>query len=38
MCDWGEVNYLQKVMPSLHGFTKEQDATNTKTMHWWITP
>ncbi len=30
VCNWGEVEHLQKVMPSLYGFAKEQDATNTK--------
>ncbi len=30
MCDWGEARCLKKVMPSLYGFAKEQDATNTK--------
>jgi hypothetical protein len=30
MCDWGEAMHLQEVMPSLYGFAKEQDATNTK--------
>jgi hypothetical protein len=28
---WGEVGKLQKVMPSLYGFVKEQDATNVNT-------
>ncbi len=26
MCDWGETKGLQKMMPSLYGFAKEQDA------------
>jgi hypothetical protein len=30
MCDWGEARCLKKVMPSLYGFAKEQDATNAK--------
>ncbi len=38
VCDWGEVGCLQDVTPSLYGFTKEQDATNTKKMCWWIVP
>jgi hypothetical protein len=32
MCDWGEVGHLQEVTPSLYGFTKEQNATNTKNV------
>jgi len=28
VCDWGEIECLQEVMPSLYGFVKEQDATN----------
>ncbi len=38
ICDWGEVERLQEVMPSLHGSTKEQDATNAKKVHWWVAP
>jgi hypothetical protein len=38
MCDWGEVGHLQEVMPSLYGSAKEQDATNTKKVHWWVAP
>jgi hypothetical protein len=38
VCNWGEVGHLQEVMPSLYGFTKEQDATNTKKIRWWVTP
>jgi len=30
VCDWGEVECLQNMTPSLYGFAKEQDATNTK--------
>jgi hypothetical protein len=30
VCNWGETRCLQEVMPSLYGFTKEQDATNAK--------
>jgi hypothetical protein len=30
VCNWGEVERLQEVMPSLCGFAKEQDATNAK--------
>jgi hypothetical protein len=30
MCDWGEARCLKKVMPSLYGFAKEQDAINAK--------
>jgi len=30
VCDWGEAMCLQEVMPSLWGFAKEQDVTNTK--------
>ncbi len=30
VCDWGETGRLQEVTPSLYGFAKEQDATNTK--------
>jgi hypothetical protein len=30
VCDWGEIKRLQKVTPSLYGFAKEQDVTNTK--------
>jgi len=30
VCNWGETKHLQEVMPSLYGFTKEQDATNAK--------
>ncbi len=36
VCDWGETMRLQEVMPSLYGFTKEQDATNAKKMGWWV--
>jgi hypothetical protein len=28
--DWGEVECLKNMTPSLYGFAKEQDATNTK--------
>jgi hypothetical protein len=28
--------HLEEVMPSLYGFTKEQDATNDKKMGWWV--
>jgi hypothetical protein len=28
VCDWGEIECLQEVTPSLYGFVKEQDATN----------
>ncbi len=38
MCDWGEVNHLQEVMPSLYGSAKKQDATNTKKVRWWVAP
>jgi len=30
VCNWGEVERLQEVTPSLYGFAKEQDATNVK--------
>ncbi len=36
VCDWGEVECLQEVTPSLYEFTKEQNATNAKEMHWWV--
>jgi len=36
MCDWGEVGRLQELMPSLYGFTKEQNAINTKKVRWWV--
>jgi hypothetical protein len=36
MCDWGEVGHLQELMPSLYGFTKEQNATNRKKVSWWV--
>jgi len=36
VCNWGEVECLQEVSPLLYGFTKEQDATNTKNMCWWV--
>jgi hypothetical protein len=36
VCDWGEVEHLQEVLPLLYGFTKEQDANNTKNMRWCI--
>jgi hypothetical protein len=36
MCDWGEVGHLQELMPSLYGFAKEQNATNTKKVRWWV--
>jgi hypothetical protein len=29
---------LQEVTPSLHGFARDQVATNTKKMHWWHVP
>ncbi len=32
VCNWGEVGHLQEVLPSLYGFAKEQDATNSKKM------
>ncbi len=35
-CDWGGVECLQKVMPSLYGFAKEQDATNAEKIRWWV--
>jgi hypothetical protein len=38
VCNWGEIGHLQEVTPSLYGFAKEQDATNTKKMHWWVAP
>jgi serine/threonine protein kinase len=38
VCNWGETRHLWKVTPSFYGFTKEQDATNTKTMHWRVAP
>jgi hypothetical protein len=38
VCDWGETRHLRKVTPSFYGFAKEQNATNTKTMHWWVAP
>jgi RIO-like serine/threonine protein kinase len=28
--NWGEARCLQKVTPSMYGYAKEQDATNTK--------
>jgi serine/threonine protein kinase len=34
--DWGEVGCLQKVTPSLYGFAKKQDATNTRKMCRWV--
>jgi hypothetical protein len=30
VCDWGETRRLQEVTPSLYGFPKEWNATNTK--------
>jgi hypothetical protein len=36
MCDLGEVGCLQKLMSSLYGFAKEQNATNTKEVRWWV--
>jgi len=36
VCNWGEAECLDKVIPSLYGFAKEQDATNTKKIHWWV--
>jgi hypothetical protein len=38
VCDWGEVECLQNMTPSLYGFAKEQDATNTKQKKkcWWV--
>ncbi len=36
VCDWGEVECWQEVMPSLYGFAKEQYATNAKKMCWWV--
>jgi len=36
VCDWGETMCLQEMMPSLYGFTKEQDATIAKKMGWWV--
>jgi hypothetical protein len=38
VCNWGEIGCLQEVTPSLYGFAKEQDATNTQKMHWWVAP
>jgi hypothetical protein len=38
ICNWGETRHLQEVMPSLYGFTKEQNATNTMKMCWWVAP
>ncbi len=29
VCDWGEAKRLQEVTPSLYGFAKDQNATNT---------
>jgi hypothetical protein len=34
--NWGEARCLQEVTPSLYGFAKEQDATNTKKQCWWV--
>jgi hypothetical protein len=34
--DWGEARHLQEVTSSLYDFAKEQDATNTKKIHWWV--
>ncbi len=36
VCDWGEAECLQDVSPLFYGFTKEQDATKVKNMHWWV--
>jgi hypothetical protein len=36
MCDWGETGCLQEATPLLYGFPKEQDAINTRKMHWWV--
>ncbi len=41
VCDWGEFECLQNMTPSLYGFAKEQDATNTtkkKKKCWWVAP
>jgi hypothetical protein len=34
VCNWGQTKRLQEVTPSLYGFAKEQDASNTRKMHW----
>jgi len=31
VCNWGEAECLDKVIPSLYGFAKEQDATVSHT-------
>ncbi len=36
MSNWHEVGRLQEVTPSLYGFAKEQNATNTKKVRWWV--
>jgi hypothetical protein len=33
ICDWNEARCLQEVTPSLYGFAKEQNATNTNKVH-----
>jgi hypothetical protein len=33
VCDWGEVRCMQKVIPFLYAFAKEEDAINTRKMH-----
>jgi hypothetical protein len=38
MCNQGEAEGLQEVMPSLYGFAKEQDAINAQKLCWWVAP
>ncbi len=33
VCNWGEVRCMQKVIPFLYVFAKEEDAINAKKMH-----
>jgi len=35
--DWGKIRHLQEVMPSLYGFTNEQDTTSAREVCWWVT-
>ncbi len=37
ICNYGETENLQEVMPSLYGFAKKQDATNVIWGEYWDT-
>jgi len=38
ICNWGETRCLQEVTPSLYELAKEQNATNTMKVCWWMAP